>query len=326
MKQQLESFIVLIVLAATSIAPAAGTSAGKFLDRPPEWYRSDDAAKIANTILSFQAPEGGWPKNIETATTRPFEGDRSTLHSTYDNAATTQEMQFLARMYVNTKDDRYKQAFLKALNYVLSGQYPNGRWPQDNPPSERYDRHITFNDGAMGRLMFLVRDISRDDLYSFVDQPTRDRCKDAFDRGIDCILKCQVKVDGKLTAWCAQHDEKDFSPRPARAFELVSLSGAESVGLCHLLMSIENPSPQIVQSVDAAVAWFDSVKIPGIKVEDRPTPNTPRGFERYVVKDPSAPPMWARFYEIGTNRPFFCDRDGIKKYDLSEIGIERRPG
>ena len=29
------------------------------------------------------------------------------------------------------------------------------------------------------------------------------------------------------------------------------------------------------------------------------------------------PTLWARFYELETNRPFFCDRDGIKKYDIS---------
>ena len=33
-----------------------------------------------------------------------------------------------------------------------------------------------------------------------------------------------------------------------------------------------------------------------------------------------------RFYEIGTNRPFFCGRDGIKKYSLAEIENERRTG
>jgi len=28
------------------------------------------------------------------------------------------------------------------------------------------------------------------------------------------ILKCQIRVNGKLTVWCAQHDEKDYRPRP----------------------------------------------------------------------------------------------------------------
>ncbi|MHC1766706.1 MAG: pectate lyase [Verrucomicrobiia bacterium] len=45
-----------------------------------------------------------------------------------------------------------------------------------------------------------------------------------------------------------------------------------------------------------------------------------------MAKDPSAPPLWARFYEIKSNRPFFCDRDGVVKYEVEEIGGERRKG
>ena len=48
--------------------------------------------------------------------------------------------------------------------------------------------------------------------------------------------------------------------------------------------------------------------------------------ERKLIKDPSAPPIWARFYEVETNRPFFCGRDGVVKYDISEIEAERRNG
>ncbi len=45
-----------------------------------------------------------------------------------------------------------------------------------------------------------------------------------------------------------------------------------------------------------------------------------------IVKDPNAPPLWARFYEIGTNLPIFSDRDGVPKRDLADIGYERRNG
>ena len=64
----------------------------------------------------------------------------------------------------------------------------------------------------------------------------RAEARQAFDRGIQCILKCQIKVGGKRTAWCAQHDEIDFRPRRARSYELPSLSGAESVGIVPSLL------------------------------------------------------------------------------------------
>ena len=38
--------------------------------------------------------------------------------------------------------------------------------------------------------------------------------------------------------------------------------------------------------------------------------------DKRMVMDPNAEPTWARFYEIDTNRPFFCNRDGIKVRDL----------
>jgi PelA/Pel-15E family pectate lyase len=117
-----------------------------------------------------------------------------------------------------------------------------------------------------------------------------------------------------------------LSPAPARTFELASLSGAESAGIVRLLMSLEKPTPDVIRSVDAAVAWFESAKISGIKVEQVEDKNAPKGTEKIVVKDVSAKPMWARFYEIESNKPIFSGRDGVKKYSLAEIEYERRNG
>lgn len=36
--------------------------------------------------------------------------------------------------------------------------------------------------------------------------------------------------------------------------------------------------------------------------------------------------LWARFYTLENNQPFFSDRDGVKKFNISEIGYERRNG
>jgi PelA/Pel-15E family pectate lyase len=303
------------------------TSASKHLDHPDDWYRGDEAKRMADAVLSHQSPRGAWPKNIDTAT-QPYTGAKENLDGTFDNGATTFELRFLARMATANPDEpRYGDAFFKGLDHILAAQYPNGGWPQYDPPGDGYNRYITFNDGAMARLMFFLRDVGRDDkTFGFVDSPRRENCRAAWDKGVDCILKCQVKVDGKPTVWCAQHDEKTLEPRPARSFEPLALSGSESIGLVHVLMSVEKPSAEVVAAVDAVKEYFEKVKISGIKVEDRPQADTPRGYERFVVKDPSAPPMWARFYEIGTNKPIFCDRDGVIKYKLSDIGIERRTG
>lgn len=303
----------------------AASGAGSYLKKPDAWFAGDEAKQTAANILSWQSDLGGWPKNEDTAS-KPYAGDRAKLKPTFDNSATTNELRFLARRYQATRDEACRQAFGKGLKYILQAQYPTGGWPQFYPPGTGYHRHITFNDNAMVRLMEFLREVYGSDRYAFVADADKTACRQAFDRGIDCILKCQVKVDGQLTAWCAQHDELDYSPRPARKFELVSLSGNESVGITRLLMSLDHPSPEVVASVEAAVAWFEKSKLTGIRLEEFQDKKAPGGKDRRVVQDPKAPPLWARFYEIQTNRPFFCDRDSLPKYQLSEIGHERRNG
>ena len=91
-------------------------------------------------------------------------------------------------------------------------------------------------------------------------------------------------------------------------------------------MSLDRPSPEVSQAVEAAVAWFKAVKLTGIKVVQKADQRGPKGFDKVVVQDAVTPPIWARFYEIGTNRPIFCDRDGVAKHSLGEIGYERRNG
>jgi PelA/Pel-15E family pectate lyase len=91
-------------------------------------------------------------------------------------------------------------------------------------------------------------------------------------------------------------------------------------------MSLPGPSREVVAAVDAAVAWLHVVRVGGLRVERVEAPSLPGGFDTVVSLDPAAPPVWARFYEIGTNRPLFCGRDGVVKSSLAEIEHERRTG
>ena len=286
------------------------------------------SARLAENILSWQTKAGGWPKNTDT--TAPFTGDRATLQGTFDNGATTDELRFLARLMGGPASGpavAYSNAFTRGLTHILQAQYTNGGWPQyAPPPANKYHRHITFNDNSMVRLMIFLREVATDPRYEFVEQKQRGATRRAFERGVDCILQCQIKVNGQFTAWCAQHDEIDLRPRPARSYELASLSGSESVGLVRLLMSLEKPSPEVVDAVVAAGEWFETAKLAGIKIESVTDKNLPKGRDKLVVTDANAKPMWARFYEIETGRPIFSSRDGVKKYSLAEIEYERRHG
>ncbi len=303
--------------------------------QPPAWYGSVEAVRIADNLLLYQRDIGGWDKNIDMALALgPREHAQiekqkrdPEAHSTIDNDATYTQMRFLARVFTATKDPRYQAAFRRGLDYVLKAQYPNGGWPQFYPLRDGYWSHITYNDDATVGVLELLRDaVGRKPEFAFLSDSDRARARQAIDKGVECILKTQVTQDGKLTVWCAQHDERTLAPAKARAYELPSLSGSESVGVVQFLMGIEHPSPEVARAIEGAVAWFRANRIEGIRVVQKPAPDTPRGFDNTVVADPAAPPLWARFYELGTNRPIFCGRDSVVKYSMAEIEYERRNG
>ncbi|GIQ61110.1 hypothetical protein Flavo103_42450 [Flavobacterium collinsii] len=298
------------------------------------WFGTDEAKKIAENVLLYQREIGGWPKNIQMQNELTAEQKkeliaikRTTAETTTDNGATCQEMLFMSKMYAQVKDDRYKESFLKGFQYLLDAQYKNGGWPQFYPLKEGYYTHITYNDDSMVNILNTIRQVGEETDY-FSIKPSKaevEKAKASFGKGIDCILKTQYKQNGVLTAWCAQHDEVTFAPANARAFELASLSGYESAKIVLLLMSIEKPSPQIITAVQSAQAWFEKTKITNLE-EKRVLNEDGKIIDKNMIVTLNAAPIWARFMDLTTNEPFFCDRDGIRKKSIDEIGAERRNG
>lgn len=304
---------------------------------PEQWYASDEAQRVAETVLFCQQDNGGWIKNkpyhlplTKNDSTKVVEG-KSGIGSTIDNGATTMEMNFLARMYSAKANERYADAFNKALDFLIEAQYKNGGWPQFYPfrdgKSVSYASHITYNDNAIVNVLRLLRDVTVGEKPFNtipVSKVKKEKIQKAYDNGINCILKTQIKKNKQLTVWCAQHDENTLEPANARAYELASFSGFESVGIVQLLMEINNPSKEIINSVTAAMKWLDEHKITGFKIENHPGADGKRNM--VVIEDKNAASLLARFYDLKTEKPFFCDRDGIKKSSLAEIGSERRNG
>jgi pectinesterase len=345
MSQQItrrKTTILLLMLACLSAPPrATGADITAFAKQPDEWFKSDEGKRVLDNVLTWQTRHGRWWKAYDPtkpnpdAKTPPKRDERYPAQDqnlsgdigTFDNKATWSELRLLARAVTLTKEQKYRDAFDRGLEFVFRSQYPNGGWPQRFPLEDNYGRHITYNDDAMVQVMYLVRDVAagQGDL-GFVPEEARRRAKGAFDKGVDCILATQIKVDGKPTVWCAQHDEKTLAPTKARAYELPSFSGGESASIALLLMSIENPDDRVKRAVHGAATWYEQHKLTGIRLEQKPDKSLPKGFDVSVVEDPSAPPLWGRFYDLETGKPYFCGRDGVKKSSLAEIEGERRSG
>lgn len=292
---------------------------------------------VADNMLLYQRSVGGWPKHINEVkvdyTKTLSDGEKAGLiddkgrnDATIDNNATSKEIRYLLKAFKTSSNKAYLQAAENGIRYLLVMQKPNGGFPQFYPDSSLYRGQITYNDNAMVNALNVLWDVAYGkNGFDVVDANLKAPSLNAVNRGIECILNTQVKMNGKLTVWCAQHDKKTLQPVKARTFELVSLSGSESADIVEFLMKVDKPSARIKEAINSAVAWLDASKIKGYKTERIKDPKQPKGEDVVLVKD-SASTIWARFYDVDTGKPFFSGRDGVKKWNLSEIEVERRTG
>ena len=173
-----------------------------------DFFKTDEARRIGDNVLLYQQTTGGWPKNIympaaldEKELEEVLSEKDDVNQSTIDNKATTTEIAYLARLYNATHDEKYKKAIIDGINYLFKAQYDNGGWPQFYPRPKGYYTHITYNDDAMINVMKLLRDVAKGKApFSFLPQDIRQQAETALYKGVDCILKTQVKQNGNRSA------------------------------------------------------------------------------------------------------------------------------
>ena len=300
-------------------------------DRTYARYAPEQYKEIADNFIAYQNKDGGWPKNIDWLAILPADSVYQALsdrykRSTLDNRNTYSQIDYLAQVYTKTKESRYKEAVGKGLNYLLKTQKKNGGWRGWDVDA------ITYNDEVTTGVLELFLRINEGDInYTWLDGSMKKRIYQALQKGIDIILRTQYVQNGVKTVWGQQHDNETLLPVQARTFELPSLVSTESCSVLKLLMEIPHPSAQVIEAVKAGVAWLEKSAIQGIRVEKvgiKPDQiiNAEYPYDLKVVKDKKAPRIWARFYELDTNKPFMARRDGTKVYQLSDVDPERRTG
>jgi PelA/Pel-15E family pectate lyase len=295
------------------------------------WFAGDEAKKLADAILSYQTPAGGWSKHTGfsrgprkpgmqwTSQNQPGEPDHYV--ATFDNGSTTSEMDFLAGVWLATKREDCKAGFIKGLKFIFAAQYPNGGWPQVYPVEGKYHDDITYNDDAMTHTLELLQSITENSpYYAFLDDSQRAQAAQSLAKGISCLLKTQVELNGKKTVWCAQHDPLTLQPSNARKMEPATLSGLESAHILKFLMTITNPTPEVVACIESGLKWFEAAEISNVETTN---------VNGKTIYETSATPTklrWARFYDLKTGKPVFPGRDGILYETYAAMAAKNKVG
>lgn len=322
-------------LAAHQLANAIAAPSGGDFKLPESddsnWYSSDEAKSLADTIISYQAPSGGWSKHTGYSkgprdpgmlwSSQYQPGQKPHYLCTFDNRSTTEQITFLANVWLATKRDDCRTAAARGLEYILKAQYPNGGWPQVYPLEGAYHDSITFNDDATAHILeTLISVREKSPCYDFLDEKLRAEITSAYQRGIACVLRTQITLGGKKTGWCAQYDALTLTPEGARKMEPATISGLESSNLLAFLMRVPDPDADLVSSIDSGLQWLDQVKITGLsrtKVE---------GKTAYEPNPASTEVYWARFYSLAESKPIFPGRDGVIYTTFTEMAAKNKLG
>jgi PelA/Pel-15E family pectate lyase len=315
------------------------------LTQPAEWYGGAEARHVADIVVSFQTPAGGWGKNLNLADHVRQRGESYVSNNisrylapddfdtprdphwnyvgTLDNDATNTELQFLARVVtaLDAKDSApYRASFLRGLEYLFAAQFPNGGWPQVWPLEGGYHDAITFNDSAVTNALELLEAVAGGKgAFAFVPAKVRQRAGASVARGLECILATQIVENGHRTVWGQQHDAFTLQPVAGRNYEPPAQSSSESAGMMLFLMRLPKPSLAMAGAIHAAAAWLQKTAI-----RDKAYERGPDGGRLTPASGGKA--IWARFYEIGTRRPIFADRDKSIHDNVEELSRERRMG
>jgi len=263
------------------------------------------AEMAANALIWGQHPSGGWHYLIDfdmPGIRRWYDEVASQCwgweeyyhyygNCSFDDAATSAPVQFLLELYMTTLDPNYRVPLLKALDFIIEAQYPNGGWPQRYPLMyeyphnglDDYTHYYTFNDGA-----------TRNNIERLIDayeQLGDGKYWEAAVRGMDFYIISQC---GKPQAGWAQQYTMDMKPGSARTYEPAAVSTHRTLGNINDLMRFYRITSdrRYLAPIPGAIEWLENSVI-----------NT----------DPSKNYTHAGFYEPVTNKPLYYHFEGTSK-------------
>ena len=240
-----------------------------------------------------QRSEGGWDHRVDVSHLTPdaVTPERASGSCTFDDKITQGALEFLINLDAELDEAWLDDSIELGMKFMIESQFDNGAWSQWFPFRGGYHDYYTFNDNAIVdniRLMLKAYSVYGDVKY----------LKSA-EMGGNFIVKSPVSAS--QPAWAQQYSH-DMKPAWARKFEPPAVCSAVTARNIHMLVELYHftKDKRYLGPIPDAISWLEKSKI--------------------------GDNLWARMYEVETNRPIYGDRDGTVHYTLEEISEERRRG
>lgn len=260
--------ILLTVLMSTVAAEAQTPSINGFVECARVWvakhgnnyerYKPEQFRKIADNIVAYQNPDGGWPRDIDVMAMLNPDSIRQCiatehLSSSFVNRNIYPQVEYLSTVFYLTGDSTYCHSAQRGMDYILATQQPNGGW-QQSPLAP-----VSFTDGVLINVLTMWIGVEQDDpVYAWSGEALKARVRESLDRGVALVLRCQQARGGAKIAWPEQCVGRKPGPMQPIAHKPSSMAVLSSSEIVLMLMKLNNPSSEIIESVQAAVKWLGS--------------------------------------------------------------------
>jgi len=291
--------------------PAVGEALLDAYEASGDGFFLEAALKAGKALAYGQLESGGWRNSIDFDPSGPridqYQNGKGKgkNFSTLDDNITQAALGFLMRLDAMAKgsDSEVRAAIDHALPRLLAAQFPNGGFPQGwtGPVADRPVVKASFPDydwRTEGRIKEYWNEYTLNDGMALTMTETllrahrlagRAEALEALKRFGEFLLLAQLP--DPQPAWAQQYGP-EMHPIWARAFEPPAVSGRESEDALLALMKIAEATgdEKFLAPIVPAVKYLESSLLPDGQL--------------------------ARYYEIGTNRPLYMQRNG-KGYELT---------
>lgn len=189
-------------------------------------------------------------------------------------------------------DPRLAAATKRALDMMIATQLDNGGWPHEYPMRGNYHDYATFNDGGINDCIRVMIEAHRYD-------KDNDAVRNSLRKAARFMMISQLPPP--QPGWAQQYNEF-LQPAWARAFEPPAVCPMVTVRNINTLIDLYLAlgDPTLLEPIPDALKWLREIRLENGK--------------------------WARFVEIGTNKPLYYDRGRIRVNSVAELHPERSTG
>ncbi|MCW3789156.1 pectate lyase [Plebeiibacterium sediminum] len=213
-------------------------------------------------------------------------------HVSFDDNQSQSAVRFLMALDQEMNDSILSAATQRAIGMMIETQLSNGGWPHYYPEQGNYHDYATFNDGGINDCIEVMIEA-----YQYYKN------NEVIEKSLRKVARFLniSQLPPPQPGWAQQYNEY-LQPAWARTFEPPAICSSVTIkninSLIDLYLALHDKT--ILEPIPDALKYLDEVRMEN--------------------------GMWARFIELGTNKPLYYDRNRIRVDNLEDLHPERRKG